>query len=163
MRRFALAVVVALFACALVTSNSGATDMADDASIGSRLEARGTPFVIDDDGDFKITVSFSEEDRTQLVFVSGTTEELAGLTVREIFSPAAELGVAGLDAVQANNLLRGNSQQKLGGWELRGNQLYYTVKVSDNIGAATLDDLVDLVAGVADNMEMEFTGDKDAL
>lgn len=39
---------------------------AEDASVKVRLEARGVKYVVDDDGDFRVTYNYSKEKRTQL-------------------------------------------------------------------------------------------------
>ncbi|WP_449301605.1 hypothetical protein [Pseudoxanthomonas mexicana] len=61
---------------------------AADASVEARLKARGIQYEIDADGDYKATYSYDKENRTQLVFVSGGTEQISGLSIREVFSPA---------------------------------------------------------------------------
>ena len=78
----------ALAAAGLVLATA-APAAAKDASVEKRLDARGTKYEIDDDGDYKIVISWEKESRSQIVFVSGKTEEVAGLVIREVFAPAA--------------------------------------------------------------------------
>ena len=65
------------------------TASAEDASVKQRLDQIGMKYEIDKDGDYKVTIDFAKERRTQMVFVSGTTEAVSGFTIRKIFSPAA--------------------------------------------------------------------------
>ena len=78
-----------LLACALVAPATHAAD----ASVEARLDARGVKYVVDDDGDYKVTYNYEAEGRSQLVFVSGSTESVGGFKVREVFAPAARIGV----------------------------------------------------------------------
>ena len=72
-------------ACLAVTAT--AVHAADaDPVVKAQLEKKGTPFTIDDDGDFQITVRI-DDDRTQLVWVRSAVEETTHMRVREIWSP----------------------------------------------------------------------------
>ena len=53
---------------------------ARDSAVEARLDARGMKYEVDADGDYRMIVSYSAEKRTQLVFVSGSTESIEGLT-----------------------------------------------------------------------------------
>jgi hypothetical protein len=135
---------------------------ASDASVKTRLDARGIKYEIDGDGDYKITVAYDSEDRTQLVFVSGTTESVKGLEVREVFSPAGRVDDDGLRS-KALDLLEESRSQKIGAWEVSGDVLYYVIKLPDSIDAAELDAAVKIAAQIADDKEIELSGDKDSL
>ena len=77
---------------------------AGDPSVKRRLEAQSIKYAIDKDGDFKVTYNYRKEGRTQLVFVSGRTETVGGVPVREVFAPAAKADA--LDGAEALELLR---------------------------------------------------------
>ena len=134
-----------------------------DASVQARLDARGVKYEIDDDGDYKVTYSYREEGRTQLVFVSGGTENIRGFTVREVFAPAGRVERDGIDGRKALELLADNRRKKIGDWELAGDVLYYVIKLPDSVDAATLKSAMDIAAETADDMEIELSGDLDAL
>lgn len=133
---------------------------ARDASVEARLDARGMKYEIDEDGDYRLIVSYSEEDRTQLVFVSGSTESIEGLLVREVFSPVANIGTHGI-AGKALEFLKESRKLKIGAWEVAGDMLYYVIKLPDNIDAAQLAAAVAIAAENADNKEIELTAGKD--
>ena len=91
---------------------------AGDPSVKRRLEAQSIKYAIDKDGDFKVTYNYRKEGRTQLVFVSGRTETVGGVPVREVFAPAAKADA--LDGAKALDLLRASRRAKLGAWEIGG-------------------------------------------
>lgn len=131
-----------------------------DASVETRLDARGVKYEVDADGDYKVTYSYKSEGRTQLVFVSGRTESVGGFKVREVFAPAAKDGITGPKALKLMGESRSN---KIGSWELQGDVLYFVIKLPDSVNASELESAMDIAAQTADNMEIELTGDEDAL
>jgi hypothetical protein len=140
-----------------------ATAGAEDASVKRRLDDRGIKYTVDADGDFKVTYNYHKEKRTQLVFVSGTTESVGGYRVREIFSPAARIKQDGIDGAKALELLAESRKNKLGAWEIGGDVLYFVVKLPDSIGAADLESAMDIAAETADDMELKLSGARDDL
>ena len=137
--------------------------LAFDASVKTRLDARGVKYEVDEDGDYKVTYSYQKEGRTQLVFVSGRTERVGGFIVREVFAPAGRLEQDGIDGAKALELMRESRQNKLGSWELGGDVLYYVIKLPDSVDATTLESAMDIAAETADDMEIELSGEEDAL
>ncbi len=131
-----------------------------DASVKTRLDARGIQYEVDADGDYKVTYSYKDEGRTQLVFVSGSTESVGGFKVREVFAPAAKDGITGSKAIELMGESRSN---KIGSWELQGDVLYFVIKLPDSVDATELESAMDIAAQTADNMEIELSGDEDAL
>lgn len=134
-----------------------------DASVAQRLDARGVKYVIDEDGDYRVIYQYADEGRTQMAFVSGTTEDLAGFRIREVFAPAARLEEDGIDGARALALLADSRSRKLGAWETAGNVLYFVIKLPDSVDGAALEAALDIVAQVADDQEIEFSGDRDEL
>ena len=145
-----------LFALAAPPSTAG------DASVQARLDARGIKYEIDGDGDYKVVVSYKAEHRTQLVFVSGASESIQGLMVREVFSPAGKVGADAV-AAKAMDLLAESRSLKIGAWEIAGDVLYYVIKLPDSVDAAQLEAAIDIAAETADDKEIELSGNKDAL
>ena len=131
-----------------------------DASVQTRLDARGIKYEVDEDGDYKVTYSYKSEGRTQLVFVSGKTEAVGGFKVREVFAPAHKDGIDGAKAIELMGESRSN---KIGSWELQGDVLYFVIKLPDSVNASELESAMDIAAQTADNMEIELSGDEDAL
>ncbi len=152
-----------LIASLLLGSFLAPVAYAEDAAVKTRLDARGVKYEVDDDGDFKVTYNYSKEKRSQLVFVSGTTESVGGFKIREIFSPAARLEKDGVNGAKALELLAESRKNKLGGWEVAGDILYFVVKLPDSMDAAQLESAMDIAAETADDMEIEISGDRDDL
>ena len=136
---------------------------AEDASVKSRLDSQGIKYEVDQDGDFKVTYNYSKEGRTQLVFVGGKTESVAGFTIREFFSPAARVEKDGINGAKALELLAESRKNKFGSWEIGGDVLYFVIKLPDNVSAKQLEAAMDIAAETADDMEIEFSGDRDDL
>lgn len=134
-----------------------------DDPVRTKLDARGVAYEVDADGDYKIVYSWQDEGRSQLVFVSGLAQEIDGLRIREVFAPAARVDGEGLDAALANALLRDSRDKKLGAWELDGSVLYFVIKLPETIDAANLETALSAAAEVADNREIELSGDADEL
>lgn len=137
--------------------------VAADASVEARLKERGVQFELDEDGDYKVAYSYQQENRTQLVFVSGRTEQINGLDIREVFAPAGRVGADGIDGKKALELLADSRTKKVGSWELSGDVLYFVIKLQDSIDAVALETAMDIAAETADNKEIELSGDKDEL
>lgn len=136
---------------------------AGDPALEALIKAADIPFEVDKDGDYKIVYDWSKDKRSQLVYVSGTVEELDGVKLYEIFSPAKVLDDAGIDPALARRLLGENAKYKFGAWELAGKNLYFAGRVPAGTTAAQFETLVALVAGIADDMELELTPGKDDL
>lgn len=142
---------------------AGAGTAAADASVAKRLDERGIKYEVDMDGDYKVTYNYAKDGRTQLVFVSGGTQSVAGYTVREVFSPAARVEGDGVDGAKALELLAESRKNKLGAWEIAGDVLYFVVKLPDEMSAAELESAMDIAAETADDMEIQISGDRDDL
>ena len=134
---------------------------AGDASVKKRLDDRGTKYEIYEDGDFKLTFSYKQEGRTQLVFVSGKTESVGVFAIREVFAPALKLADHPLSGAKAKELLESSGEYKLGSWEIRDEVLYYVIKLPDSVDAAGLESALDIAAEAADDMELELSGKDD--
>jgi hypothetical protein len=136
---------------------------AEDRSVEKRLTEMDTPYEVDSDGDYKITINWQTEKRSQIVFVRGTTEEVAGLTIREVFAPAAIVKDHNVTGAKALELLDASGKTKIGSWEIRGGVVYYVAKVFDSLTAKELDAVINIVSESADDKEIELTGGKDDL
>ena len=80
-----------------------------------------------------------------------------------VFSPAARIEKDGIDGSKALELMAGSAQMKLGSWEIRGDVLYFVIKVLDNATAKELSGMLDIAAETADDKEIELSGDRDDL
>ena len=93
--------------------------------------------------------------------MSGSTEEVGGLQVRQIFAPVARVAGNAVTGEMALGLLRENQGYKLGAWEISGDILYFVARIPDSVDATGLEQLMDIVASIADDKEIELTGAKD--
>jgi hypothetical protein len=134
-----------------------------DASVKAKLDALELQYEVDGDGDYKLIFSFDDDGRSQMLFVSGGTQAIGDMKVREIFAPAARVEADGVDGAVALEMLADSRTNKLGAWEIGGDVLYYVVKLPDDIDAAQLEQVMHIVAVMADQMEARLTGDRDDL
>lgn len=150
---------VAAIVAALVPVGAGASD----ATVERRLNEQNLAYNVDSDGDYRTTFNYTADKRTQLVYISGKTETVSGVQIREIFSPAARMEADGVSGTKAIALMEDSSGQKVGAWEIRGGTLYFVIKYPEPMSATQMRALMNAAGTAADNMEIEISGSKDAL
>ena len=148
---------------AALTAAAPAAAQYTDAQMREMLLAKGNKFEIDKDKDYKIVIEWGKEKRSQIVWVSSRTENLNGMVIHEVFSPAALLKKNPVSGAMALALLRDASTNKLGGWQISGDMLYYTIMLPEPFDAAALNAAIDVAAETADNQELKMSGKKDEL
>ncbi|MEQ1498641.1 MAG: hypothetical protein ABL914_08250 [Novosphingobium sp.] len=151
---------VGLMGVAMAAALAPAVTQAEDNSVKRKLDSMGQKYEIDKDGDFKMTFKFSEDNRTQVVFVSGKVEEAAPLMIRQVFGPVANVEDDNIKS-KALDLLRDNFGLRIGAYEISGDYLIFNVKLHDGASVKELEKAIHLVAGVADEKEKEISGTRD--
>jgi hypothetical protein len=149
---------IALIALALLAGPALATG--HDPVVKAQLDSKGTPFTIDDDGDFQITVRV-DGTRTQLVWVRSSVESTDHHKVREIWSPGYRSATEDFSAAIANDLLERSNLLKLGAWVKQDNVAMLVIKIPADASADALDEAIDLAATSADALERELLGSDD--
>lgn len=150
----------ALLAAACLVLSVSASAAESDSVVEAQLRKMGTPYEIDEDGDFKIVVRVSDS-RTQLVWVRSVVEETDHLRIREIWSPGYTTDLSAFPAAIANDLLDRSNQLKLGSWVKQGGTAMLVVKIDAAASAEELDEAIDLAAIAADAVELDLTGKDD--
>jgi Putative bacterial sensory transduction regulator len=133
---------------------------AEDNSVKRRLDAVGQKYEVDKDGDFKMTFTFSEDKRSQVVIVEGAAYDIQGMQVRNIYAGLAKVGTDGI-AAKAADLLRANNGFKIGAFEIQGDTVLLSLKIPDSATPEQLQKAVRLAASVADDKEKELSGARD--
>ena len=134
---------------------------AADPALEAKLKEAKLEYVID--GDYKIIYEWSQDQRSQVVFISGQPEELEGVRLYSVFSPAKVLDEGeALDPALAARLLGENSTYKFGAWELAGRNLFFAGDIPSAASAADIATLVATLAGTADDLEIELSPGEDA-
>jgi hypothetical protein len=151
----------ACLAAALVLLSAHAQASEPDPRVKASLDAKETPYEVDEDGDFKIVVRL-DDDRTQLVWVRSAVSDIDFASVREIWSPGYEAATDTFPSAIANDLLARSNDLILGGWVKQDRVAMLVVKVPADASADELDEAIDLAALSADEVEKDLTG-KDAL
>lgn len=135
---------------------------AEDNSVKRRLDAVGQKYEVDKDGDFKMTLTFTEDKRTQIVFVSGAPYDVAGgVQVRNVFAPLAKVDEDNIAGARAIELLKNNNDYKIGAYEIEGNIVLLSLKVPDSASPEQLKKAVTMAASVADEKEKAISGTRD--
>lgn len=150
----------ASLAIALLALPFAAAAQDADPIVKAQLESKGTPFEIDDDGDFQIVVRL-EDDRTQLVWVRSVVSETDHHQVREIWSPGYQSATDNFPASVANDLLARSNELILGAWVKQERVAMFVTKVPADANADALDEAIDLTALSADEVEKDLTGKDD--
>ncbi|GAB2503169.1 hypothetical protein [Arenimonas alkanexedens] len=131
-----------------------------DPVVKAALEAKGTPFKIDDDGDYQIVVRL-ENDRTQLVWVRSVVSDTGQFRIREIWSPGYQSTTDMFPAAIANDLLARSNTLILGSWVKQERVAMFVTKIPADASADALDQAIDLTALSADKLELDVTGKDD--
>ena len=92
---------------------------------------------------------------SKLDFAAVETSGITRLTAADIAQADA------LDGAKALDLLRASRRAKLGSWEIGGDYLYFVIKLPDTVSAKQLEAAMDVAAEVADNKELDLTGERD--
>ena len=153
----AILMTTVLCARAQTTATSGSSDR----RISAQLDELGLQYEIDKDGDFRTVFKFTDESRTQIVYINSRTSQYDGLEIREVWSPAYE-SVDPLPAIVANRLLRASFDAPLGGWQSwrqpDGKYIaVFSVKLGADADGETLRKAMNAAISHADEMEKELT------
>jgi hypothetical protein len=146
----------------LLTVAAHPVQAADPDRIAALLDQQKIKYEVDKDNDYKIIYDFGEEKRSQIVYVSGSTEEFEGLRIRAVFAPAARLTKDNIEA-KFKSLLENNGKSKIGAWEINGDMLFFSAKMFEPVTAEELSAMLHLVSSVADDKEIEISGTRDEL
>ncbi len=159
---FARAVLLALPALFLTCPAPGYAQGGPepDKKVRKHLDSRKIRYEIDAEGDFKITYSLPNN-RTQLAFVRSITFEYGKLRIREILSIGYRSDGDAFPADVANRMLEHNNSAKLGAWAKQGRLAIFTAKIPADASQAELIDAIAVTVSLADELEKEFTGEKD--
>ncbi len=114
------------------------------------------------DGGFKVTISFNDDnDRSQLVYITSTTETIGEVEIREVYSFAAD--TAKITADMAMEMLTTNGKTKIGAWETTDDcdECIFTAKIPANIGFNELKTYINLVGSMADDFEKKYCDGRD--
>jgi hypothetical protein len=127
-----------------------------DPRVEKALKKLGLKYEVDEDGDFKLVFAV-EDNRTQVVIISSTTETLGKMEIREVWSPIAKFASTPSCDLSLE-LLEKHGTFKIGSYQykkLRSGSylLVFIVHLSAEARAEELGSIVTAVAQVADKTE----------
>ncbi len=131
-----------------------------DPRARNALEAEGLEFEVDEKGDAKVILRFTDDgDRTQLVIVQSGTFKYRKTEFREIFSAGLKADAdKGLDLALARRLMEESSRSKLAFWGVEDGVVWAIARIPADASADTLREAIDFVAVRADDLEKERLG-----
>ncbi len=146
----------------IVSAGSAVAADRPDALVMKHLDSKGTPYKVDKDNDFKVTVNLGDG-RTQQVFVLSNTNVVRSIKVREIWTPGYRAAdEQTIPVAIANRLLEHSNEVILGSWvKQKGGYGIFVIKVPADASADDLDSAIDTAASSADELEREFSGTTD--
>ncbi len=131
-----------------------------DPSIAKKLDLKGTPYTLDDDGDYRILVNVGDE-RSQLVWVRSVVHQTDEQRLREIWTYGLRSEDRRIPVHVANRLLSENMDLIVGAWARQDGNAVLILKINADADADTLDEAIDLAASIGDKMEQRLvTGDE---
>lgn len=153
-----------LFLCLsafILLSTTAATTLRAEADqrIKKALDELDVKYMIDDDGDYAITI-YEAEGRSQLVYVVSETDSIEGFEIRDIFSYAVRDKAPTLE--MTSDLMRTSNKSLIGAFEMTsGGNILYIAKIPANLPPKQLHGIIRTVAAYADDAEKEILGSDD--
>lgn len=150
-----------LFLCLsafILLSTTAATTLRAEADqrIKKALDELDVKYMIDDDGDYAITI-YEAEGRSQLVYVVSETDSIEGFEIRDIFSYAVRDKAPTLE--MTSDLMRTSNKSLIGAFEMTsGGNILYIAKIPANLPPKQLHKIIRTVAAYADDAEKEILG-----
>lgn len=151
-----------LFLCLsafILLSTTAATTLRAEADqrVKKALDELDVKYVIDEDGDYAITIVYEAEGRSQLVYVVSETDSIEGFEIRDIFSYAVRDKAPTLE--MTSDLMRTSNKSLIGAFEMTsGGNILYIAKIPANLPPKQLHKIIRTVAAYADDAEKEILG-----
>lgn len=151
-----------LFLCLsafILLSTTAATTLHAEADqrIKKALDELDVKYMIDEDGDYAITITYEAEGRSQLVYVVSETDSIEGFEIRDVFSYAVRDKAPTLE--MTSDLMRTSNKSLIGAFEMTsGGNILYIAKIPANLPPKQLHKIIRTVAAYADDAEKEILG-----
>lgn len=143
----------------ILLSTTAATTLRAEADqrIKKALDELDVKYVIDDGGDYAITITYEAGGRSQLVYVVSETDSIEGFEIRDVFSYAVRDKAPTLK--MTSDLMRTSNKSLIGAFEMTsGGNILYIAKIPANLPPKQLHGIIRAVAAYADDAEKEILG-----
>ena len=132
--------------------------------ISSLLDHMGFEYDKNDDGEFHMTITYSEDNRSQLLYISPSVLTYDGRLYYDIWSPIAEYSLFLPDTI-SQLMLERNNNYEMGSYQslIMSDTTYllvYGLKLTEAIDTTNLKKAIFFVSEIGDNMEIKLN-DKD--
>jgi hypothetical protein len=159
--RFSRSCLTALTAATVLLGQITAVHAgAADPRVGQILKEANLKFNVDNDGDYAVVIGLPNN-RSQLVIITSSVQNVNGLELREVYSPGYQNGQVDADfpAPVMFKLMKESNRNKIGSWEVMKingkSTAIFNAKVPTNIDGKSLTDIVKIVAIRSDTVEAE--------
>ncbi len=133
---------------------------ASDPRVARALDAVGVRYEVDADGDYRVTLGWEEDGRSQLLWVNSRVTTLGGVDIREVWSIGYRTDGGGIPPSIADRLLKDNATFKIGAWEVGTNRglpvARFVARIPADCSSEFLHAVVRAVAVNADELEKEL-------
>ena len=131
------------------------------SSIDAMLEYLGFGFEVQENGDYKVLMEFSDENRTHSAFFTRFVSEFYSTEVFDIWAPIYKASGSLPDSV-ANHLLEQNAKVNLGSYQTirtadNSSLVVYSYQLSNGLDVVTLQKAIFHVLVTADDTEKSLT------
>lgn len=130
-----------------------------DTRVQTLLDKIDQAYTVTKAGNYQVELD-TKDDRTQLVYISSSTEKYSGIEIREIWSNAGTFPEEP-DQATLLDLMTESGSNKIGCWALEKQDdgsylLYYTIKLPVSFTASDLKMMTGFAATIADAREEQF-------
>ena len=135
-----------------------------DTRVQILLDKIDQAYTVTKAGNYQVELD-TKDNRTQLVYISSSTEKYNGIEIREIWSNAGTFPEEP-DQATLLDLMTESGSNKIGCWALEKQDngsylLYYTIKLPVSFTASDLKMMIAFAATIADAREEQFFGTDD--
>lgn len=140
-------------------AEKAAKKVVTDSRLLTAVEAEGLKFSVASNGNLEVLIDYSEESRTQLVYLQSTTFRYLDNEFRDVYSIAYRFDAeAGLEPALARRLLEASNSFTMGFWATQTGTLYCIVRLPARATPSQIRDAIMFVAAEADELEKELLG-----
>ena len=135
-----------------------------DKRLIKEMDKTGLKYDIDKDGDVKLILKFSNDKRSQIIYVRSATSEFHGLEIRKVMSPGYKIKKRIPHRI-LERMLQQNMKTKIGAWSLLGNNKtslgMFVAQISAEADSDVIKKVIEAVAVTADEFEKEHLSSDD--
>lgn len=140
-------------------AEKAAKKVVTDSRLLTAVEAEGLKYSVASNGNLEVLIDYSEESRSQQVYLQSKTFRYIDNEFRDVYSIAFRFDAeAGLEPALARRLLEASNTFTMGFWATQEGTLYCIVRLPARATPSQVRDAIMFVAAEADELEKELLG-----